>query len=252
MSSIIKATDRNRGIHGVAFNFEDMANSADTYLNKIREQARQILAQAMEDAKGIRQRAEAEGRLAGQHELDAMVSQKVARQLETVVPALQQAVSQIEGSRPGWLAHWEQCAVHLAAAIAGRIVQRQLAADPAITVQLVREGLELARGSSEVRVLLHPEDYAALGDQIERLATEFSRLGTPTIVGDEPHYAAAAAESKRGTALWISSWRRNWPGSRPNSLRLTLGASILSSCLKRNPHVDRTGRAIAVDSAQCH
>jgi len=185
MSSIIKATDRNRGIHGVAFNFEDMANGADAYLGKIREQARQILAQAVEEAKAIRQRAEAEGRQAGQKALDAMVSEKVARQLDTVMPAVQQAIQQIEGSRPGWLAHWEQRAVHLAAAIAGRIVHRQLTADPRITVELVRDALELARGSSEVRILLHPEDHAALGDQVQRLADEFSRLGSATITPDE-------------------------------------------------------------------
>jgi flagellar assembly protein FliH len=185
MSSIIKATDRNRGIHGVAFNFEDMASSADVYLGKIRDQARQILAQAVEEAKGIRQRAEAEGRQAGQQAIETMVSEKVARQLDTVVPALQQAIGQIESSRPGWLAHWEQRAVHLAAAIAGRIVRRQLAADPRITVEWVREALELARGSSEMRILLHPDDHAALGGQIERLAGEFSRLGTTTISPDE-------------------------------------------------------------------
>ncbi|HEX4148315.1 MAG TPA: FliH/SctL family protein [Pirellulales bacterium] len=185
MSGIIKATDRNRGVHGVAFNFEDMAQGADTYLGKIREQARQTLAQAVEEAKTIRQRAEAEGRQAGERALNELVSQQVARQLDTVMPALKQVIGQIEGSRPGWLAHWEQRAVHLAAAIAGRIVQRQVAADPGITVELVRAGLELARGTSEVRIVLHPEDVASLGDQVERLVAEFSRLGTPVIVGDE-------------------------------------------------------------------
>lgn len=185
MSSIIKATDRNRGIHGVAFNFEDMREHGDAYLTAIREQARQLLAQAIEEGKAIRQRAEAEGRAAGQLALDQMLNQKVAQQLDTALPAVRQAVQQIEGSRPGWLAHWEQRAVHLAAAIAGRIVRRELQADPRITVQLIRDGLELARGNSEMRILLHPQDHAALGEQIERLAAEFSRLGPTTLVPDE-------------------------------------------------------------------
>lgn len=185
MSSIIKATDRNRGIHGVAFNFEDMRDHAEAYLGTIRDQARQILTQAAEEAKTIRQRAEAEGRHAGQQAVESMVNEKVARQLETVLPALREAVEQIEGSRPGWLAHWEQRAVHLAVAIAGRIVRRQLASEPAITLALVREGLELARGSSEVRILLHPGDHAALAAQVERLTAEFSQLGSAAIVADE-------------------------------------------------------------------
>ncbi|HEY5316250.1 MAG TPA: FliH/SctL family protein [Pirellulales bacterium] len=185
MSSIIKATDRNRGIHGVAFNLEDVREHGEAYLRTIREQARQLLVQAAEEAKAIRQRAEAEGRQAGERALDEMLNQKVAQQLATALPAVRQAIEQIEGSRPGWLAHWEQRAVHLAAAIAGRIVRRQLQADPRITVQLVRDGLELARGSSELRILLHPQDHAALGEQIERLAAEFSRLGPTTLVPDE-------------------------------------------------------------------
>ena len=39
MSHVIKATDRNRGVHGVAFNFDDMARQASGYLDKIREEA---------------------------------------------------------------------------------------------------------------------------------------------------------------------------------------------------------------------
>lgn len=185
MSSIIKAGDRNRGIQSVAFNLEDMREHADSYLSGIRQQAKKIIADAAEEAKKIRQRAEVEGRQAGERALEEMLNRKLAEQLKTALPALAQAIKQIEDSRPGWLAHWEQRAVHLAVAIAGRLVRRQIQVDPAITVQTVRDALELARGSSHMRVLLNPADHAALGSQIERLTAEFSRLGTAEIVPDE-------------------------------------------------------------------
>jgi flagellar assembly protein FliH len=42
----------------------------------------------------------------------------------------------------------------------------------------------LSRGSADVRVLLNPDDYAALRDQVQALAKEVSRAGTAEVVPD--------------------------------------------------------------------
>ena len=118
MSTIIKATDRNRGIHGVAFNLDDMAERADVYLEGIREQARQILAQASKDAQAIRQQAEKEGRLAAERAMGETLDGKVAEQMKTVLPALRAAIDGIIQAQPGWLAQWENGAIRLAARMA--------------------------------------------------------------------------------------------------------------------------------------
>ncbi len=177
MSTIIKATDRNRGIHGVAFNFDDMAQRADEYLEKIRDQARQILAQASKEAQAIRQQAENEGRKAAQLEANNLLDKKVAEQMKTVLPALRAAVEGIVQAQPGWLAQWENGAIRLAARMAARVLRRELQSDPQVALPLMREALELSRGSTEVRVLLNPDDYAALREQVQTLAAEVSRVG---------------------------------------------------------------------------
>lgn len=182
MSTVIKASEQST--RGVAFNFDDLAAQADTYLEKVRGKASQIVDQAARDAVAVRQAAEAEGRQLAQKAIDEMLDRKLAAQLETVLPALRAAASEIQISKQGWLAHWERQAVHLATAIAGRVCRGELARQPEITPRLVREALELAGGGGRVRLLLNPDDHTALGQQVERVVKETSRLASTELVAD--------------------------------------------------------------------
>lgn len=187
LPTIIKATGRGPACGALAaapFHFEDMAQQAEAYLGKIRDQASQMLSQAAHDAQAIRQRAEAEGRRAAGEAVERLVEQEVGRQVETLLPALGAAVDEILQAKQAWLAHWEQRAVHLAAAIAARVIRRELAAQPDITLVLVQEALELAAGSPHVRVRVNPADHASLGDRLESLVSAFSRLAPAELVAD--------------------------------------------------------------------
>ena len=184
MSTVIKAADSPHGIRSVAFNFDDLAQQAESYLRKVRAQAEQIVAKAAKEAVAIRQAAEAEGRQAGTKAIESLVDQKIAKQLETVLPALRTAIGDIERSKQGWLAHWEFQAIHLAAAMAARVCRREVARQPEITLQLVREALELAGANGRLRIVLHPDDHAALGSQLPQLVAEFSQLVAADVVAD--------------------------------------------------------------------
>jgi len=192
MSTIIKATDRNRGVHGVPFNFDDVADQvtrqANDYLTKVRADAARIVAeakrQAEQEAGAIRAKAEAEGRSTAQQEIAEQVAARNAEQLQTLMPAMTQAIRQIHNSRQAWLTHWEKSAVHLAAAIAERLIRRELEKKPEITLTWVREALELAAGSSEVRLHLHPADAKALAPHVQTIVGELSPLAPAQIVAD--------------------------------------------------------------------
>jgi len=184
MPTVIKATDRNAGVHSIAFNLRDLELNAESYLETVQEKARQILADAFGEAQKIHRLAEAEGRQAGEEALDAALNEKVAREMETVFPALRAAIGQINQSKEEWLRHWEARTVGLAIKIAERVVRREIAADSQITLNLVREALELASGSATVVVRMHPEDHAALRVQVEELVTQISSLGTVQVVAD--------------------------------------------------------------------
>jgi len=185
MTTVIKATDRNRGVQPVAFNFDDVADRADTYLDGIRRQAAEILAEAQAEAQRIRQKARVEGIAAGRGEVEALVDKKLAEQLGTLLPALGAAVQQIQQAKQAWLAEWEKNAVHLAAAIAAKVIRRELAHAPEIPLQLVREALELAAGGGQIRVRLNPGDYQTLAPQAKTLVRELTPLGSTEVIADE-------------------------------------------------------------------
>ena len=184
MSTIIKANELNRGVRGEAFNFDDMTASAKRYLDEVRAEAAQIVAAAKEKAAAIRERAEVEGQRAGEKKLEQIVQQQLAQQLATVLPALRKAIQEIQYAKQAWLAHWEKTGVHVAAAIASRLIRRELSQTPDIPLALIREALELAVGSAQLRVHVNPADHKVLAPQIEILMAELTPLGSAELVAD--------------------------------------------------------------------
>lgn len=184
MPTIIKASQGRASVQGVAFNLDDMARHAEQYREKLRQEAAKIIAEAQQQAAAIRQAAEAEGRRAGEQAVEQTVRKQLDQQLQTLLPALRAAVEEIEQARGGWLAHWEQRAVSLAAAIAARVVRRQVAEEPQITLDLLREALQAVAGSSRIRILLHPADMQTLNGQVEQLVAEMSRIGSAELIAD--------------------------------------------------------------------
>ncbi len=180
---VIKAGDAQTA-QCVPFNFEDMAAQMARYLEKVQAEAAQMVAQAKKEAAEIRRRAEAEGRQAGQQAVAETLRQQLGQKLSTLMPALQAVIQQIQEARQAWLRHWESRTVHLATQIAARIIRRQLTSQPDIPLQWIREALELAAGSSHIRLLLNPTDYQTLQPQVEMILRELSRLGQVEVAAD--------------------------------------------------------------------
>ncbi len=181
-STVIKAS-ASRG-DAAPYCFDEMGDSGRTKLDAARATAEKILAQAEQDAAAIRKAAEGQGRAAALEAAEQILDEKVSRQLATLGPALREAVDRVQAAKADWLSHWEKTAVHVAAAIAARVVRRELKRSPDITLTLVREALELAAGSGDIQVCMHPDDFKTLGKQAQRLAGELARLGNAHVVAD--------------------------------------------------------------------
>ena len=186
MPTIIKAGERQ--VASVPFNFDDMTARADQYLQKVRAEAARILAQARQAAAALRREAESEGRQAAQAAVAEMVRQQaqqlVAEHIKTLLPALRQVIQGLHHARHQWLAHWEQSAVHVAAAMASRVIRREVRQTPEVALTLIREALELAAGSPQIRLRLHPADCQTLGSQVQALLGELAAAGTPEVIPD--------------------------------------------------------------------
>jgi flagellar assembly protein FliH len=184
MPSIIRASDHGGAIAATAFNYEDLTNQAKRSLDALRaeavKEAARIVAKAQQEAEAIRRQAEQQGRQAA---IDA-ARQLMQQELQTLLPALRQVISEIQHAKQAWLRHWEAAAVHVAAAIAKRVIRRELSQSPQIALTLIREALELAAGNAQLRVRVNPEDYKLLGDDVDVLVHEMSGLAQIEVIAD--------------------------------------------------------------------
>ena len=180
MATILQAADSHPGPHVAAFNFDDLAAQAAESTAKARADAAEIVAEAQSEAEDIRRQAAEEGCKAAMQEFDKMVAGHVA----PAIAAIHQTDAELRQAKQAWIAHWETNVVRLAAAIAARVVRRELRRQPDITLSLVREALDLAAGSPNVRLHLNPEDYQALGVQVRSLIDAMSSLGDAEVIPD--------------------------------------------------------------------
>jgi flagellar assembly protein FliH len=119
-----------------------------------------------------------------EQQLAAAVAGRVDEQLAASLPAVHAAVEAIRASQAQWLAHWQHAALAVAIAIAERVIRREVKHAPEITLDLVTEALELAAGSAEVQLRMHPDDLATLGRHVDEIAANLNRLGEVKVVAD--------------------------------------------------------------------
>jgi flagellar assembly protein FliH len=180
----------------VVFNFDDLRQRGDAYLDTVRQQIGDMIVSAESEAvelrKSAHERGYAEGKREGlQHAREAIEQQAreiaentAARGLATALPALKSVAESLGVERDRWIADWEAVGVRLAAAIAERLLGRQLKLEPGVARDMIREALQLAVGAPRIRVHLHGDDAALLGKQAAEVARSMARCGEVEIIPD--------------------------------------------------------------------
>jgi flagellar assembly protein FliH len=181
----------------IAFNFEDIRQRCDEYVEQIRQQTREMLEKAQSEADDIRHKALEEattaGRLEGLQQADAEIQKRAtelaeqitADRLKTSLPAVESAIEALAQERDRCLTQWEQTAVQPSVAIAERIVRRHIEATPQTDTQLFREALELAAGNAHIRIRLNPHDIEGLGESAEGFIASIGSFAQTELVPDE-------------------------------------------------------------------
>lgn len=173
-----------RTVRSVAFNFEDMNDRANEYLESVRREAAKVVQQAHQQAEQVRRQAEVAGRAAAEQAAQRGLEEKLSARIATMIAALDQLVSQANAAQDEWVRRWEQAAVAVATAIAERVIRREVAQRPEISLDLVREALRLAAGAAEITLHLSPADYELLGASTDALAQSLGRLAPTRVVAD--------------------------------------------------------------------
>ncbi len=190
---LLKAEDI-RGLGSkVAFNYEDIRQSCDDYVEQARQKVREMLAAAETEAAGVRKNAHAEGFAAGRkegiHQAELQMSQLTERSarelLKTSLTAMQAGADSLRQERDRWIAAWETAAVRLSVAIAEKILRKELGKHPEVAKEMIASALELASGSPQIRVKLNPQDLKSLGDRAEEVIRALASCGAATLVPDD-------------------------------------------------------------------
>ena len=196
----------------VAFNYEDINKRCAENVENARRRTEQMIEEVRAEAVEIRERAFAEGLAAGRDEgvrdLESEIQDRAMRlaeeiaaeRLSTTLPAMIEAVEAVRRQREQWLAEWESAAVHLSIAVAERILRRQLELKPESVTRMMAETLQLATGNLAIRVRLHPDDVACLGDQAADFVHSMASCAEAAIVPDEKvTRGGCVVESQHGT-----------------------------------------------------
>lgn len=179
-----RETPTGRATQAISFSFTDIRGQANDYLGSVRAEAAKIVQEAHQQAEQIRKQAEIAGRKAAEAAVERVMDEKVGKRMQTLLPALEQLMREINDMRGSLIAKWEQSAIQVSSAIAERIIRRELAHEPQITLDLIAETLKFATGASEITLHVNPTDYANLGTQINRLAQTLGQLAPNQIVAD--------------------------------------------------------------------
>ena len=112
------------------------------------------------------------GRDAGRDEAVAAVEERLAGALE----ALAGAVASLHAERAAYVESLEANLYALAVAVAGQVVQREVATDPGIVRELVRKAIDVLPLDSRIEVRLNRDDLAALEGHLDLFAPGGRRL----------------------------------------------------------------------------
>jgi flagellar assembly protein FliH len=139
--------------------------SIEDILQEARDEAAQILAQAEAQSQAIEQAARDRAKIEVRAELEAESQTQVADLREELAATL----AEISGLREEITAQAETQLVELALEIAKKVVGREVMFDREIALTLVKVSLSRLQTHSAARIHLHPEDFAFVNAQRERL-----------------------------------------------------------------------------------
>lgn len=178
----------------VAYDFADLQQQGETYLADVRRQAQSMVLAARQEAEGIRQtayrEAKEEGRRDGltesarliEEQATRLVEQRMEERVAATLPALTAIAETLRQEKDAWLNRWEQAAIHIAVAIAEKILHCQLNVQPELAAPMITEALRLAAGHPQLRIHLHPDDLSQLGSQAEDVVKTVSACAEATLV----------------------------------------------------------------------
>lgn len=191
MAAVLKSEQLARGSdypQAAVYNLEDVQSRARDYFEQIQQEAAALLAQAKRDAHGIREQAKADGVAQAKATIEQSI-QTTAQQLsdsrcKTAIAACEATVEQLTQETSGWLALWRNQTVQLAARMAEKILRRETQDHDETLRVWMEEAIVAMREVRELRVLVHPDDFAVAGRFLQQMSKSVPQAVGVEIIPD--------------------------------------------------------------------
>lgn len=161
-------------------------------LEKARNEANNIITEAMELAEEQKIQATAESEAVKQNALDAgyqegseKAQNEIASEKERGLTESQRLIDQALFERADILKASEEIIIRLSLAVAKKIVEREIQQDPGIVVDLVKNIVELLSDADSIKVLVNPIDYERLVNNQYSITAPGQGIGSVELVSDE-------------------------------------------------------------------
>jgi flagellar assembly protein FliH len=153
--------------------FDETENLSETFdepnienvLQKAREEAARIIAQAEQDKQMIEQAAEEKGL----QNIEEKVREEVAKEVDEIREKLTETISEISSLQGEITSRVEIELVEFALNIAKKVVRREVTIDREIALTLVKVSLEKLHNRTLAQIHLHPNDFAYVESKREHL-----------------------------------------------------------------------------------
>ncbi len=204
MGQVIKGSPQDTKPH----DFADFEAEARVVLDKAREEARRIVAEAEARAKSLGEAAArdaargdkearkagserglaegfAQGLAEGREKGNAEATKKVTDAAATVVNTLVVLVNDLEARRMALLEECRREVLRLAMRVAERVVRREVTVDPSVLERTVARAVELTAQKNDIDIHVNPADLDAMHRFLPDLARKFAGLHVGHVMADE-------------------------------------------------------------------
>jgi flagellar assembly protein FliH len=175
------------------------AAEARRLLEEAKQQAAALIAEAEAQVEALQtsacEQGLEEGRLAGREEGARLAQEEVAHELELV----HTMAAELLEARHDLMADAEPAIIRLALDVARTVIAREIEADPDILKGTLTRAMLKAAGEERLRLRLHPDDVARIGDYLDNLAARFAARGVEVLPDPLVGPAGIIVETRSGT-----------------------------------------------------
>lgn len=180
-----------------AYNFKDIEKRCEDYILNVRDQTRQMLIDAQQEAEQIKQDAFQAGKQQGhkkaEHEIEALIQSRaeeianrtVEEKLGMIYPAMQSAVEGLQQEQINWRQTWDATALEICLSVAEKMIRHEVKSHPESVRAMMSEALKLASGTQHIRFHMNPADVAQLVEGTKTFISNLTGCQTCEIFEDE-------------------------------------------------------------------